>query len=67
MHLVGKRIRTDIELDVTTAWRRARSLDTLLVAAVLPRQRGVLRGTHAAFMRMDEQRQVLVAARLNTR
>lgn len=65
MRIVGNRDRTEIELDPVKANRRGRSLDRMLRAAAPPVPRGVLRGSHEYFNRLDEERQVLIARKLN--
>jgi hypothetical protein len=65
MRVVGKNHRTEIELDPVQAYRRGRVLDRMLCAAAPARLRGVTRGTHEHFNRLDEQRQVLIARKLN--
>jgi hypothetical protein len=62
---VGAQNRSDIELDPVEAYRRGRTLDRMLRSAVPPRPRGVTRGTHEYFNRVDTERQVQIARRLN--
>ena len=65
MRIVGTRNRSEIELDPLTAYRRGVVLDDMLRAASLPVQRGVLRGTHAWFNRLDAERRNRQARILN--
>ena len=65
MRIVGKQNRTEIELDPVKAYRRGLALDALLVG-ILPRPpRGVTRGTHQYFNRIDDQRQANTARKIN--
>jgi hypothetical protein len=62
---VGPKPRNEFTLDPAEAWRRGRRLDAML-AGVLPRRpHGVFRGTHESLNRLDEERQVEIARRLN--
>ena len=65
MRVVGGQDRSEIELDPVKAYRRARALDAMLHAALPPVRRGVTRGTHEYFNRVDAARQVAAARRLN--
>lgn len=65
MRVVGGQDRSEIELDPVKAYRRARALDAMLHAALPPVRRGVTRGTHEHFNRVDAARQVAAARRLN--
>jgi len=65
MRIVGRQDRSEIELDPVKAYRRARALDAMLHAALPPVRRGVTRGTHEHFNRLDAARQVEAARRLN--
>jgi hypothetical protein len=67
MRTVGTRDRTEIELDAAEALRRGRVLDSILRSAFAPVARGVSRGTHEYFNRLDSERQIQAARRLNTR
>ena len=62
---VGTQNRSEIELDPVCAYRRGRALDRMLRGAAPPRPRGVTRGTHEYFNRVDAERQVQIARRLN--
>lgn len=66
MRIVGKKNRSEIELDPAEAYRRGRVLDAYLLGAALPVPRGVARGTHAYFNRLDAERQTRVARVLNS-
>jgi hypothetical protein len=66
MRIVGKD-RSEIELDPVKAYRRARALDAMLLTALPPVPRGVTRGTHEYFNRIDADRQIAAARRLNER
>lgn len=63
--IVGTQDRSEFIFDPVAAWHRGRLLDRMLARAQAPRPRGVLRGTHAAFDRLDEARSVEAARRLN--
>ena len=65
MRIVGKQDRSEIELDPVKAYRRARALDAMLHAALPPVPRGVTRGTHEYFNRMDAARQIAAARKLD--
>lgn len=65
MRIVGTQDRTEVELDPAKAYRRARFLDRMLRSATPPRPRGVMRGSHEYFNRLDDERQVLIARKLN--
>jgi hypothetical protein len=65
MRVVGRKDRSEIELDPVEAYRRGRALDAMLHAALPPVRRGVTRGTHEHFNRLDAARQVEAARRLN--
>jgi len=62
---VGRQNRSEFVLDPVEAWHRGRHLDRMLARAQTARPRGVTRGTHAAFERLDEARRIEVARRLN--
>ncbi|MEO5862281.1 MAG: hypothetical protein ABIW48_08300 [Burkholderiales bacterium] len=65
MRIVGNQNRTEIELDPLTAYRRGRKLDAILRAARLLIPRGVMRGSHDYFQRLDEARMIETARRVN--
>ena len=65
MRIVGSRDRGDIEMDPAQAHRRGRVIDGMLRTALPPRARGVLRARHAERNRLDDERQLLIARRLN--
>jgi hypothetical protein len=62
---VGSQDRPEFVLDPVEAWHRGQILDSMLAHALPPRPRGVFRGTHADFDRLDEARRVEIARRLN--
>ena len=63
--IVGRQNRSEFILDPVEAWHRGRRLDRMLAQAQAARPRGVSRGTHAAFERLDEERRIETARRLN--
>ena len=65
--IVGSQDRSEFILDPVEAWHRGRVLDRMLARAQPPRQRGVFRGTHAEFERLDEARRIELARALNQR
>ena len=65
MRIVGKQDRSDIELDPVKAYLRGQALDAMLRGTAPPVARGVTRGTHAYFNRIDDQRQQQAARALN--
>jgi hypothetical protein len=65
MRIAGRQERSEIELDPVKAYRRARALDAMLLAALPPVRRGVTRGTHEHFNRLDAARQIEAARMLN--
>ncbi len=67
MRIVGAKDRSEIELDPAKAHRRGLVVDAMLKSAAAKGARGVFRGTHAHFNRIDEARQALIARELNTR
>jgi len=66
MRIVGSQNRSEFELDPVKAYRRARALDAMLGGAAAPIVRGVMRGTHAYFNRLDAERRTWIARKLNT-
>ncbi|HEY6240692.1 MAG TPA: hypothetical protein VIW78_07615 [Burkholderiales bacterium] len=62
---VGRQDRSEFILDPVEAWHRGRHLDLMLARTLAARPRGVTRGTHAEFERLDEARRVEAARRLN--
>ena len=65
MRVVGKQNRSEIELDPVKAYRRGRAMDAMLRQAPPPVVRGVMRGTHEHFNRVDAERQAQIARALN--
>jgi len=63
--IVGRQDRSEFILDPVEAWHRGRQLDLMLAQSLPARARGVTRGTHAEFNRLDEARGVEAARRLN--
>lgn len=66
MRIVGRKNGSEIELDPVKAYQRGRKLDAMLRAVAPKSSRGVRRGTHRMFERLDEAR-VLEAARILNR
>ncbi len=64
VRIVGDKNRSEIELDPLKAYRRGRALDAMLRSAAPPVVRGVMRGSHEHFNRLDAERQTLVASAL---
>ncbi|MFN0318269.1 MAG: hypothetical protein ACKVQA_24860 [Burkholderiales bacterium] len=67
MRIVGQNNRSEIELDPLQAYRRGRILDAMLRHARPPVQRGVTRGSHEYFNRLDAEYQTRIARVLNAR
>ena len=65
MRIVGGQDRSEFEPDPEKDWRRGVKLDAMLKGTLPPHPRGVFRGTHAYFNRMDDERSRQIAARLN--
>ena len=65
MRIVGTQNRSEIELDPVKAYQRARAMDALLRGTAPPFVRGVTRGTHEYFNRIDDERQRQTARALN--
>jgi len=65
MRIVGKQNRSEIELDPAKAIQRGRAIDAMLRGAADPITRGVTRGTHEFFNRLDAERQTRAARKLN--
>lgn len=63
---VGHQDRTEFIRDPAEALRRGEVLDRMLMLALPPRPRGVVRGTHAKLNALDDQRRLEIARRLNT-
>ena len=63
--IVGRQNRSEFILDPVEAWHRGRRLDRMLSQTQAAHPRGVSRGTHAAFQRLDEARRIEAARRLN--
>ena len=65
MRIVGNQNRSEIELDPGKAYRRGRALDAMLRNAAPPIVRGVMRGAHEYFNRLDAERQTQAARAVN--
>lgn len=65
MRIVGKQDRSEIELDPVRAFRRARALDAMLRSASPAVVRGVTRGSHEYFNRLDAARSATIARVIN--
>ena len=65
MRIVGDRNRSEIEIDPVKAHRRGRLLDAMMRRTKPPVVRGVTRGTHEYFNRVDAARQLEAARALN--
>ncbi len=65
MRIVGNKNRSEIELDPVKAYRRGLQLDAMLPSVLPPHPRGVFRGTHAYFNRIDDARMLEAARKLN--
>jgi hypothetical protein len=66
MRIVGSQDRYEIELDPVKAYQRGLTLDRMMRGTLPPVVRGVMRGTHEHFNRIDDARQVQAARALNT-
>ena len=64
MRIVGERNRDEFVLDPVEAIRRGETLDKQMGILLLPYSRGVWRGTHAFFNRMDDERSAAIAERV---
>lgn len=65
--IVGNRNRSEFILDPLQALRQGAMVDAMLASARLPRPRGITRASHRAMNALDDQRQLEVARRLNTK
>jgi hypothetical protein len=65
--IVGNRNRSEFILDPVQALRQGAMVDAMLASARLPRPRGITRASHRAMNALDDQRQLEVARRLNTK
>jgi len=66
MRIVGHQDRSEIELDPVKAFRRGLELDAMMRGKLPPYPRGVTRGTHEFFNRVDAARQLQIARTLNS-
>ena len=64
MRIVGKLNRSEFELDPVEALRRGAEIDRKMRLMLPPHPRGVWRGSHAFFNRMDDERAALMARRV---
>ena len=62
MRIVGKHNWSEFELDPVKAYRRGCALDAMIPGSVARVARGVTRGTHEHFNRVDAERQARNAA-----
>lgn len=65
--IVGNRNRSEFILDPVQALRQGAMVDAMLASACLPWPRGITRASHRAMNALDDQRQLEVARRLNTK
>jgi hypothetical protein len=65
MRIVGSQDRSEFELDPVKAYHRGLALDRMMRGTLPPVVRGVMRGTHEYFNRIDAARQVQAARALN--
>ena len=65
MRVVGKLNRSEFELDPAEALRRGAEIDRKMALMLPPHPRGVFRGTHAFFNRMDDERSLAMARRVS--
>jgi hypothetical protein len=63
--IVGTQDRSEFILNPAEAFRRGEKLDAMLKPTLPPTLRGIFRGTHAQLNRMDAQRTLQIAKRLN--
>jgi hypothetical protein len=66
MRIVGNQNRSEIELDPVKAYCRGLVLDAMMRGTLPPYPRGVTRGTHEYFNRVDAARQLQAARALNS-
>ena len=64
MRIVGTLNRTEFELNPVEALWRGAEIDRKMKLMLPPHPRGVFRGTHASFNRMDDERSLLMARRV---
>jgi hypothetical protein len=64
--VVGTQLRTEFILNPAEAFHRGELLDRMLKPTLPAPVRGVSRGTHAFFNRIDAMRQLEIAGRLNS-
>jgi hypothetical protein len=61
MRIVGKLNRSEFEPDPVEALRRGAEIDRKMKLMLPPHPRGVFRGSHAFFNRMDDERAAAMA------
>lgn len=64
MRIVGKLNRNEFELDPVEALRRGAEIDRKMKLMLPPHPRGVWRGTHDFFNRMDDERGLAMARKV---
>ena len=64
MRIVGKLNRNEYEVDPVEALRRGAEVDRKLKLMLPPYPRGVWRGPHEFFNRMDDERSLAMARRV---
>ena len=64
MRVVGKFNRSEFEPDLVEALRRGAEIDRKMKLMLPPHPRGVWRGTHAFFNRVDDERSLAMARRV---
>ncbi|HMN78515.1 MAG TPA: hypothetical protein PKA20_01175 [Burkholderiaceae bacterium] len=65
--IVGRHHRSQWILDPAEALRRGRMVDAMLASTGISWPRGVLRANHRTMNRLDDERRLQAARRLNTR
>jgi hypothetical protein len=65
LRIVGTQNRSEIEFDPQRAYPCGRELDAMLRCAAPPVPRGITRGTHEYFNRLDDERRKLIARTLD--
>ena len=65
MRIVGNNNRDELVLDPIEALRRGATLDEHMKILLPPHPRGVWRGSHQFFNRMDDARATAMARRVN--
>jgi len=65
VRIVGSKNRDELVLDPIEAIRRGLRLDQQMKILLIPHPRGVWRGTHEFFNRMDDERATAMAKRVD--